>query len=141
MLAAVLVSLSLAGCWHVSGTSTHEQRAATADALRFGRFGPVVLYRPGGDPSRVVLLVSGDGGWNRGVVGMARDIAAMDALVVGIDIRSYLTGLGRSHERCSYPAADFESLNQWVQRRLNFRRYIPPILMGYSSGAPWSMRH
>jgi type IV secretory pathway VirJ component len=135
MLAAVLVSLSLAGCSHVSGASSHEQRAVTSDTLRFGRFGPLVLYRPRGDPSRVVLLVSGDGGWNRGVVGMARDIAATDALVVGIDIRHYLAGLGRSHEHCSYPAADFEALSQWVQQRLSFRRYIPPILMGYSSGA------
>lgn len=135
MLAVVLVSLSLAGCSHVSGASPHEQRVATSDTLRFGRFGPVVLYRHRGDPSRVVLLVSGDGGWNLGVVGMARDIAGMDALVVGIDIRRYLTGLARSHERCSYPAADFEALSQWLQRRLNFPRYIPPILMGYSSGA------
>jgi type IV secretory pathway VirJ component len=82
-----------------------------------------------------VLLVSGDGGWNLGVVGLARDIAGMDALVVGIDIRRYLTGLGRSPERCSYPAADFETASQWLQRKLDFPRYIPPILMGYSSGA------
>jgi type IV secretory pathway VirJ component len=66
---------------------------------------------------------------------MARDIAGMDALVVGIDIRHYLRSLGRSPERCSYPAADFEALSQWVQRRLDFPRYISPILMGYSSGA------
>jgi type IV secretory pathway VirJ component len=134
-LAAVLVSLSLTGCSHGSGASPREQRAAISDTLRFGRFGPVVLYRQRVHPSRVVLLVSGDGGWNLGVVGMAREIAGMDALVVGIDIRRYLTGLARSPERCSYPAADFEALSQWLQRRLNFPRYIPPILMGYSSGA------
>jgi type IV secretory pathway VirJ component len=135
MLAAVVVSLSLAGCSHVSTPLPHGQGAAITDTLRFGRFGPVVLYRQRAHPSRVVLLVSGDGGWNLGVVDMARDIAAMDALVVGIDIRHYLTGLRRSPERCSYPAADFEALSQWLQRRLNFPRYIPPILMGYSSGA------
>lgn len=135
MLAVVFVSLSLAGCSHVSGASSHEQRVAISDTLRFGRFGPVVLYRHRAHPRRVVLLVAGDSGWNLGVVGMARDIAGMDALVVGIDIRRYLTGVSRSHERCSYPAADFEALSQWLQRRLNFPRYIPPILMGYSSGA------
>jgi type IV secretory pathway VirJ component len=135
MLAAVLVSLSLAGCSPVPGASPYEQGAAISDTLRFGRFGPVVLYRQRAYPTRVVLLVSGDGGWNLGVVGMARDIAGMDALVVGIDIRRYLTALTRSRERCSYPAADFEALSQWLQRKLHFPRYIPPILMGYSSGA------
>jgi type IV secretory pathway VirJ component len=135
MLATILVSLSLAGCPSVSVPNLGEHRAAVSDTLRFGRFGPVVLYGERAHPSRVVLLVSGDGGWNLGVVGMAKDVAGMDALVVGIDIRHYLAALGRSRERCSYPAADFEALSQWLQRRLNFPQYRPPILMGYSSGA------
>jgi type IV secretory pathway VirJ component len=135
MLAAVLVSLALAGCSHGPGASGAEQKAAISNTPRFGRFGPVALYQQRAHPNRVVLLVSGDGGWNHGVVGMAKDIAGMDALVVGIDIRHYLRSLGRAPERCSYPAADFEALSQWVQRRLDFPRYIPPILMGYSSGA------
>jgi type IV secretory pathway VirJ component len=105
------------------------------DTLRYGRFGPVVLYRRHEHPSQVVLFVSGDGGWNRGVLGMAEELATMDALVVGIDIRRYTKALAAVKEPCSYPAADFEALSQWVQQRLGFPSYVTPVLVGYSSGA------
>jgi type IV secretory pathway VirJ component len=105
------------------------------DTVMFGRFGPVVLYRTSTHPSRVVLFVSGDGGWNHGVVAMARALASLDALVVGVDIRRYFSSLERSGGPCAYPPADFEALSQGVQRRLGFASYVPPVLVGYSSGA------
>lgn len=105
------------------------------DSLTFGAFGKVTLYRQSSTPAHVVLFVSGDGGWNLGVVDMARELATLDALVVGIDIVHYERSLGASSERCSYPAADFEALSQFVQKKLNFLHYVPPVLIGYSSGA------
>lgn len=119
----------LPGSRHVRQDSIH------VDTMRFGRFGPVVLYRTTSRPSHVVLLVSGDGGWNLGVVRMAELVARMDALVVGVDIRRYLGALGATKDRCSYPAADFEALSQWLQRKLAFPKYTEPVLLGYSSGA------
>jgi type IV secretory pathway VirJ component len=109
--------------------------ALQVDTMAFGRFGPVVLYRMEAHPSRVVLFVSGDGGWNHGVVGMARSLASLHALVAGVDIRRYLASLARSGGPCAYPAADFEALSQAVQRGLDFPAYVPPVLVGYSSGA------
>jgi type IV secretory pathway VirJ component len=115
------------------------------DTLRYGRFGPLVLYRQREHPSHVVLFVSGDGGWNRGVVEMAKSLAGMDALVVGIDIRYYLGALAATKAKatakstpkqpCAYPAADFEALSQWLQHRLGFPSYVTPVLAGHSSGA------
>jgi type IV secretory pathway VirJ component len=105
------------------------------DTLVFGRFGRVVVYRRSEHPSHVVLFVSGDGGWNLGVVRMAEELAGMDAAVAGIDIRRYAAALDRSTESCSYPAADFEALSQWLQRRLGYPAYTAPVLVGYSSGA------
>jgi type IV secretory pathway VirJ component len=105
------------------------------DSVQFGRFGKVVYYRTTEFPSRVVLFVSGDGGWNKGVVDMARSLAGDDALVLGIDIVKYLKQLDLSKERCSYPAADFEMLSQYIQKKLDFPTYHTPILVGYSSGA------
>ncbi|MCG3119356.1 MAG: hypothetical protein ALAOOOJD_01748 [bacterium] len=109
--------------------------AHTADSLRFGRFGEVFLYREKPQPSHVVLFVSGDGGWNLGVIDMARELASLDALVVGIDIVHYLKQLEISNDQCSYPAADFEALSQFVQKQLNYPAYVTPVLVGYSSGA------
>ncbi|MGE5740455.1 MAG: AcvB/VirJ family lysyl-phosphatidylglycerol hydrolase [Candidatus Aminicenantes bacterium RBG_16_66_30] len=105
------------------------------EVVDFGRFGPVTLYR-GSDPaSQVVLFVSGDGGWNLGVVDMAKSLAGLGALVAGIDITHYMRELARSPEACLYPAADFEALSKFVQRTAGLADYVPPVLVGYSSGA------
>lgn len=103
--------------------------------LDYGRFGKLTLYQTSAQPSHVVLFVSGDGGWNLGVIDMAQSLAGLDALVIGIDITHYLGELGRSSETCSYPAADFENLSKFVQMKLGFEHYRSPVLVGYSSGA------
>jgi type IV secretory pathway VirJ component len=108
---------------------------ASENTLEFGRFGKVALYQSASQPSHVVLFVSGDGGWNLGVVDMARELSALDSLVVGIDINRYLKSLRNGKEACSYPAADFEALSKYIQKKLNFPRYKVPLLVGYSSGA------
>ena len=102
---------------------------------QFGSFGKIALYQPSLNPASVVLFVSGDGGWNLGVVDMARKLAALGALVVGIDITYYLKQLESAADQCVYPAADFELLSKFVQKKLGFPQYITPLLIGYSSGA------
>jgi len=109
--------------------------SAREEQVHFGRFGTVHLYYQSEKPDRVILFVSGDGGWNLGVVDMALELAAEDALVVGIDIRTYMKALAASAERCLYPASDFEGLSKFVQKKLNYPAYIVPMLVGYSSGA------
>jgi len=103
--------------------------------LSHGRFGEVMVYRPAGKPSSVALFISGDGGWNLGVVDMARHLLSMNAAVVGIDIRRYLKAVNRPGESCQYFGADFEGLSHDVQQRLRLDDYLPPVLIGYSSGA------
>ncbi len=105
------------------------------EVMEFGRFGKVTLYQSSPEPRHVVLFVSGDGGWNLGVIDMAKAVASLDALVVGIGINHYLKQLENSKEKCSYPAADFEELSKFIQEKKNFPDYITPILVGYSSGA------
>lgn len=108
---------------------------AEEPTLQFGRFGTVHLYKPAGPPKAVALFVSGDGAWNAGVIDMAQDLQELGVLVVGIDIIHYLGQLATSTEKCSYPAADFEGLSQYIQKKLDFPAYISPVLVGYSSGA------
>ena len=47
---------------------------AEETTAQFGRFGKITVYRPSLHPAHVVLFVSGDGGWNLGVVDMAREL-------------------------------------------------------------------
>jgi hypothetical protein len=66
---------------------------ATEESVKIEPFGTVTLYYNSEKPSHVVLFVSGDGGWNLGVVDMARSLAGLDALVVGIDITHYIKNM------------------------------------------------
>ena len=109
--------------------------SASVKTLSYGHFGKITLYSNVSHPTSVVLFVSGDGGWNLGVVDMARQLAKLDALVVGINVVHYLRALDAAPEKCSYPAGDFEMLSHYVQKKLNFPEYLRPILIGYSSGA------
>jgi type IV secretory pathway VirJ component len=124
-VAAAVVALALA------------RSAAAGDpseTLTVPGFGKVAVYAPSGSPDQVVLFVSGDGGWNLGVVSMAERVRDLGALVVGIDIRAFLRGLEAS-KRCAYPAGSLEELSRAVQRRHRLPAYKRPILVGYSSGA------
>ncbi len=120
----------------MTSSGAHAQSSGIRrDTVRFGPFGSVVLYHPSDRPTRVALFVSGDGGWNRGVAEMASALAGERTLVAGIDIRAYLQSLQRAPGACRYPAGDLENLSQFIQRRTGLPQYIPPVLVGYSSGA------
>jgi type IV secretory pathway VirJ component len=112
----------------------HETREIGA-----GRFGIVHVYLPAGKPQSVAIFVSGDGGWELGVINMARALREMGAVVIGVNVREYLESLHRAAQRadahCEMIAADFESLSHQVQKQLGLSQYHVPVLVGYSSGA------
>jgi type IV secretory pathway VirJ component len=99
--------------------------------------GKVRVYRP--EPASaargVVLFVSGDGGWNLGVIDMARR-AAPQALVAGLSLPAWRKAAEKEGGgRCWFPAGDLETIAQTVEKTFGLPRYIKPILVGYSSGA------
>jgi type IV secretory pathway VirJ component len=106
-----------------------------AAVFSYGRFGTVSVYRGAGEPRNVALFLSGDGGWNLGVVSMARRLADKNSVVAGIDIRHYLAQLEKAGQNCVSPATDLENLSHYVQSKLGLKNYIEPTLVGYSSGA------
>jgi len=109
--------------------------ASNTDTLNYGEFGKVIVYKPATAANAFVLFVSGDGGWNNGVVDMARNLVSQGAVVVGIDIRQYLKGIKSGSGKCYYPAGDFEELSMMLQKKYKLTQYYKPILIGYSSGA------
>ena len=113
---------------------TYAESEPATELLRVPGFGDVSLYTPDGAPSEVVLFISGDGGWNLGVVAMAERLRGMGALVAGIDIRTFMKTLEASTD-CAYPAGSLEQLSRTIQLHRRLSEYKPPILVGYSSGA------
>jgi hypothetical protein len=151
--------------------------AAAAETFTLEPFGTLTVYRSTPRPAHLVLFVSGDGGWKLGVVDMARELAAMNALVVGIDITHYIktvvSGAGPtsagaegtswtsgtsgaaaasgasgggagaasggqpagSGSACFDPAGDFARLGKAAAERFGLSARVPPVLVGYSSGA------
>ena len=123
------------GAARVAGAA--EARYSTH--LPAGRFGKVTVYIPEGEAKSVAIFVSGDGGWELGVIAMARALADMGAVVIGVDIRRYFASLHRAAQRagasCQMIAEDFENLSHQVQREIGMGDYQVPVLVGYSSGA------
>jgi type IV secretory pathway VirJ component len=113
--------------------------SAHPSRLPAGRFGTVSVYIPEGRPRSVAIFLSGDGGWELGVINMAHALMNMGAVVIGVDIRQYFASLGRAAARsdapCQMIAADFESLSHQVQKEIGMSDYLVPVLIGYSSGA------
>ena len=109
--------------------------AGPAETVNFSRFGSVTVYRGSSTPRDVVLFLSGDGGWNLGVVSMAQTLVEQGAVVAGIDIRHYLAQLENSPDKCVSPDVDFENLSHYLQAKIGIRQYLQPTLVGYSSGA------
>jgi type IV secretory pathway VirJ component len=105
------------------------------DSLTAARFGKVYIYKQAGTPGNIVIMISGDAGWKYGVVEFARSFANKNTIVAGIDILAYYKQLRTSKEDCFMVASDFVELATAVERKYNFTGYIPPVVMGYSSGA------
>jgi type IV secretory pathway VirJ component len=99
-------------------------------------FGATHVYRPADldDARGVVLFVSGDGGWNLGVVDMARRIAGR-AIVAAISMPAWQRRAEAAASTCWYPAGDLEGAAQALEKSYALPEYVPPILVGYSSGA------
>jgi hypothetical protein len=113
--------------------------SATEERMTVEPFGTVTLYRTAPHPSHLAIFVSGDGGWKLGVVDMARELAAMDALVAGVDITRYIktmvAGAAAAPDSCFDPGKDLAELARTVAEHAGMAGSPVPILVGYSSGA------
>ena len=115
---------------------TASAAATVVERVALPGFGTVSVYRP--EPVEnargVVLFVSGDGGWNLGVVDMARRLAPR-AIVAGLSMPAWQKTAEKHPGRCWYPAGELEPAAQALEKRYRLPRYVAPILVGYSSGA------
>jgi type IV secretory pathway VirJ component len=119
----------------VNLTGILHSRPIPSDSVTFGDFGKIYMYYQSRQPESLVLFISGDGGWNKGVVDMGYHLVKQNAMVAGINITRYLNRLRSRKTKCDYPASDFENLSLYIQKHYQFKEYLKPIIVGYSSGA------
>jgi type IV secretory pathway VirJ component len=113
-------------------------RADAADRLDFvlrGRTLAAWVYRPAGTPKGTVIMGSGDVGWVGLAVDMSSFLAAQGFLVVGINVRQYLSSFtaGKAHLAVTDPPADYEALAEILKRRGLLHE--PVVASGVSEGA------
>ena len=112
--------------------------AAATEPVHFGLFGTIHTATPSGEPKRTVVLVSDSDGWNARAEDLAVGLAADGALVFGVDLPAYLKQLESINDKCSFPAAHFEEMSDWMQRNQKVEKFIYPLLVGDGAGATFA---
>lgn len=131
------VAISKPGAKTPDAAATHPM-PWLAGVVQAPLVGPVTLYAP---PSNVpvrglALFLSGDGGWNLGVLGMARDAADLGLWVAGFSTPKYLHALAAQPAGiCSDAAGTLTALAINLKQQLDLPANLPVLLIGYSSGA------
>lgn len=110
-------------------------RPAMDGTMRLAQIGPVSTYLPAGPVRGVALFMSGDGGWNLGVVDMAKALTRQGIAVAGFSTPAFQKALEKGPDRCINPNYALAALAQDFEHRAGLDHYVKPILVGYSSGA------
>ena len=76
--------------------AAHSRRQPRGTHLPPGALAPVTVYSPEGEPKSVAIFLSGDGGWELGVINMAHALTELGAVVIGVDIRQYFANLRKA---------------------------------------------
>jgi type IV secretory pathway VirJ component len=133
LVAALL--LAPPGAWSSPSFAAVAPARHLAEVFNYDRFGAVSIYRGHGPLHAVVLLVSGDGGWDAAMSGIAQSLADQGDLVAGIDFRHYRESLQEAAEACVSPDSDLENLSHYLQSKSAVKEYLEPVLVGAGAGA------
>jgi phosphatidylglycerol lysyltransferase len=106
-----------------------------AFSLEANNLGTIHLVDPAGAMRGLVVLFSGAAGWNSLADAAAAALAQEGALVVGVDLPSYLVRLdSRPPEACHNIVGDVESITRQLQRERSNSSYLTPIVAGIEEG-------
>lgn len=123
-LALFALLAGLAGCSKVTET---EQDSAM-------RFGKIRVFATQHSPRSVVFLFSDASGWNEDMTQSAQSLAQAGAVVLGVDLPTYLANLKASDDGCHYLISEVEDLSEKIQRQFGFTHYRTPLLAGVGEG-------
>jgi type IV secretory pathway VirJ component len=118
----------------IPAAASNTQTGWQESTLRVPVVGTAYVYRPLHPTTpNVILFMSGDGGWNLGVVDMARRMMPK-AIVIGLSFPALRKAPGTT-TRCWMPSGDLEVIAHDAEKQLALSAYQQPVLVGYSSGA------
>jgi type IV secretory pathway VirJ component len=131
MLTTVWPSASFAqGKPHAAGAPPPR-----AQALAFGLFSNVRVFRPAGTPRQFVLLVSGSDSPSAGERQMIAKMVGAGAMVAAVPLAPFYRRLEAQDGKCTYAAGAFENLSRQVQAYEKLAAYLPPMIVGAGSSA------
>jgi len=118
---------------NIAPLSNREGQSWTERYVDVPYIGQVNAYVPKTSTTDVVLFLSGDDGWQLGVVDMARRIMPKHVIVVGLNFVALRRNQG--NDACWNTSAQLEAIAKAAETQLGLTSYHPPTLVGYSSGA------
>lgn len=110
-----------------------ESQSWTERYLDLPIVGQTTAYVPKIRTTDVVLFLSGDDGWQLGVVDMARRIVPKRVIVLGLNFVWLRRNQG--DVACWDTSAELTTIATAAEAALGLDAYHPPTLVGYSSGA------
>jgi type IV secretory pathway VirJ component len=118
----------------IPAEAANPQTGWTEQVIHVPVVGQAHVYEPRHPATpNVVIFMSGDGGWNLGVVDMARRMMPK-ATVIGISYVALRSAPGPT-AKCWMPSGDLELIAHDAEKQLKVPDYQIPLLVGYSSGA------
>ncbi|MFN8583483.1 MAG: AcvB/VirJ family lysyl-phosphatidylglycerol hydrolase [Gemmatimonadaceae bacterium] len=133
MTAALLLGVLAAGsCVRQAGGPVGDEPLWQA-AFRDPSLGTIHLRRRQARPARIILFVTGDGGWDDDAMELADTLSGEDALVAGIDIDDWRATAERSADSCADFAGPLGQLAARLRSEEGGRE--PVVLVGHSAGA------
>jgi pimeloyl-ACP methyl ester carboxylesterase len=111
----------------------HDGQSWTERYIDVPFLGQVNAYVPKTPTTDVVLFLSGDDGWQLGVVDMARRIMPKHVIVIGLNFVALRKSQGDGE--CWDTSKQLTEIAKAAEAELKVNGYHPPTLIGYSSGA------
>lgn len=124
-----LISISLA--WAVLASAS----AAWAEKITVAPFGDIAAFRPAGETKSVAFLFSSEKGWDAVATTMAGHMTDADTLVLGIDMAVFTRNLEFYGKSCFYLTGVIQDTARAIEKQLDLKDYIEPMIVGYSAGA------
>jgi type IV secretory pathway VirJ component len=119
----------------LTATRAEIRAESRTETISHGKFQNIKVYRPKGEVEGVVLLLSGEQGWDKRATQMARALTAQGAMVAGINTRNLIAKLDADTGSCVFPDGDLENLSRFIQAYEKLPGYTPPVLAGEGAGA------